>query len=48
MAVIICTEIYAATSNETYEYLKMYIIAEVDDEARKRNVATMTAANALL
>ena len=31
----------------SYEYLKMYIIPEVDDEARKRNKATMTAANAI-
>ena len=31
----------------SYEYLKMYIIPEIDDEARKRNIATMTAANAI-
>ncbi len=28
----------------SYEYLKMYIIPEVDDHARKQNIATMTAA----
>ena len=31
----------------SYEYLKMYIIPETDDEARKRNQATMVAANAI-
>ena len=31
----------------SYEYLKMYIIPETDDNARKRNVATMTAANTI-
>ncbi len=31
----------------SYEYLKMYIIPEVDDNARKQNIATMTAANAI-
>lgn len=31
----------------SYEYLKMYIIPETDDESRKRNQATMTAANAI-
>lgn len=31
----------------SYEYLKMYIIPETDDEARKRNQATMIAANAI-
>ena len=30
----------------TYEYLKMYIIPETDNNARKRNQATMDAANA--
>ena len=31
----------------SYEYLKMYIIPETDDNARKRNIVTMTAANAI-
>ena len=31
----------------TYEYLKMYIIPETDNNARKRNLATMDAANAI-
>ena len=31
----------------SYEYLKMYIIPETDDNARKRNAATMTAANTI-
>lgn len=31
----------------SYEYLKMYIIPETDDEARKRNQATLIAANAI-
>lgn len=31
----------------TYEYLKMYIIPEVDNNARHRNAATMNAANAI-
>ena len=31
----------------SYEYLKMYIIPEVDDNARRQNRATMTAANAI-
>lgn len=31
----------------SYEYLKMYIIPETNDEARKRNQATMVAANAI-
>ncbi len=31
----------------SYEYLKMYIIPETDDNARKRNTATMTAANTI-
>ena len=31
----------------TYEYLKMYIIPETDNNARKRNQATMDAANAI-
>lgn len=31
----------------TYEYLKMYIIPEVDNNARHQNAATMNAANAL-
>ncbi len=31
----------------SYEYLRMYIIPEVDDNARKQNIATMTAANAI-
>ena len=31
----------------TYEYLKMYIIPETDINARKRNQATMNAANAI-
>lgn len=31
----------------SYEYLKMYIIPEVDDNARKRNIVTMTVANAI-
>ena len=31
----------------SYEYLKMYIIPEVDDKARKQNIVTMTAANAI-
>ena len=31
----------------SYEYLKMYIIPEVDDNARKQNIVTMTAANAI-
>ena len=31
----------------TYEYLKMYLIPETDDNARKRNKATMNAANAI-
>lgn len=31
----------------SYEYLKMYIIPEVDVNARKRNIVTMTAANAI-
>ncbi len=31
----------------SYEYLKMYIIPEVDNNARKQNIATMTAANAI-
>ncbi len=31
----------------SYEYLKMYIIPEVDDNARKQNIATMNAANAI-
>lgn len=31
----------------TYEYLKMYIIPETDNYARKRNQATMDAANAI-
>lgn len=30
-----------------YEYLKMYIIPEVDNNARKQNQATMAAANAI-
>lgn len=29
----------------TYEYLKMYIIPETDNNARKRNQVTMDAAN---
>ncbi|MDE6820163.1 site-specific integrase [Bacteroides acidifaciens] len=31
----------------TYEYLKMYIIPETDNNARKQNQVTMTAANAI-
>ena len=31
----------------SYEYLKMYIIPEVDDNARRQNKATMIAANAI-
>lgn len=31
----------------TYEYLKMYIIPETDENARKQNQATMNAANAI-
>lgn len=31
----------------TYEYLKMYIIPEVDNNARRQNMATMNAANAI-
>ena len=31
----------------SYEYLKMYIIPETNDNARKRNAATMTAANTI-
>lgn len=31
----------------TYEYLKMYIIPETDNNARKRNQVTMDAANAI-
>lgn len=31
----------------TYEYLKMYIIPEVDNNARRQNAATMNAANAI-
>lgn len=31
----------------SYEYLKMYIISESDDNARRQNRATMTAANAI-
>ncbi len=31
----------------SYEYLKMYIIPEVDDNARKQNIVTMNAANAI-
>ena len=31
----------------SYEYLKMYIIPETDDDARKRNQATLVAANAI-
>ena len=31
----------------TYEYLKMYIIPETDNNARRQNQATMTAANAI-
>ena len=31
----------------SYEYLKMYIIPETDDNVRKRNAATMTAANTI-
>lgn len=31
----------------TYEYLKMYIIPEVDNNARHQNAATMNAANAI-
>ena len=31
----------------SYEYLKMYIIPETDDEARKRNQTTLIAANAI-
>lgn len=31
----------------TYEYLKMYIIPETDQNARKQNQVTMTAANAI-
>lgn len=33
--------------NRSYEYLKMYIIPETDDNARKRNATTMTAANTI-
>ena len=29
----------------TYEYLKMYLIPETDENARRRNKATMNAAN---
>ncbi len=35
------------SGKRSYEYLKMYIIPEVDDNARKQNSATMTAANAI-
>lgn len=31
----------------SYEYLKMYIIPETDDNARRQNAATMTAANTI-
>lgn len=31
----------------TYEYLKMYIIPEVDNNARRQNAVTMNAANAI-
>ena len=31
----------------TYEYLKMYIIPETDNNARRQNQATMDAANAI-
>ena len=31
----------------TYEYLKMYLIPETDNNARVRNQTTMTAANAI-
>lgn len=31
----------------TYEYLKMYLIPETDENARRRNKATMNAANAI-
>jgi integrase len=31
----------------TYEYLKMYIIPEIDNNARKQNQVTMNAANAI-
>ncbi len=31
----------------TYEYLKMYIIPEVDNNARRQNMATMNAANSI-
>ena len=31
----------------TYEYLKMYILPEVDNNARRQNMATMNAANAI-
>ncbi len=36
-----------SNGKRSYEYLKMYIIPEVDDNARKQNIATMTAANAI-